>query len=539
MMRLEGPLAARLRATLRRGRGAGADDTGSAMLLVMMAVLIVSSLSILLLGSLIAQSKPIPVARKAELTVNAAQAGFDAVLSQIRASTKLVGGVKVQGDATKLPCYSGETGYPPLTGTVSGTMGTANYSVQVNYYQQDPSDKLGVWRSDPTNIITCSSTGAAKTPAYAYMVSTGSTGGGSTSGDRTLATTYQFSTDNTNVAGGPIHLYGLSQAAQSVCWDAGTTIPTNANPTPPNPWNLSLNTCYSGAPQQSFQYRKNYSIVLGVTATTDKDGYCLTAPASVNQPLTLRTCDPTNAAGLRGRQEWGVDASDRYYVTFGGNSYRIDGIKAGASSQDIGAMLYLSSGGRTWTADPSVGPGNGGAPIGEMANYALFGNCFDVSNWDLNWPFMILYPCKQPTPNSGDTPDANQIIKYDPVNKWLFVDTAKWNGGSWKGTGTYCFVAPTTEGGYVVPKPCSTVAANQKWVQGNPSRYSTAFTLVSTVTGKCLAAGPIPPDPSDSKFIPWPTVIATTCTGDTTQKWNADPNFVPAGQDDTVETTGS
>jgi hypothetical protein len=504
------------------------------MLLVLMAIMIVSSLSILLLGTLIAQTKPIPLQRKTEMTVNAAQAGFDAALSQIRAAKTVITGVNATGDSTKLPCYwtSGQTSGGPsfLTGTVSGTGGTATYKTWITYYTQDPSNQLAVWRNDPTNQIPCGvvGPGAYTTPSYALIVSTGSDGSGNPSGNRTLTTTYKFSTDNTNVSGGPIHLAGVTPAAQTICWDAGTTIPTYTNPTPPSPWNLTLQNCASGAPGQTFQYRRNYSIVLGATSTTNTDGYCLTAPANSGQPMTMALCDPTNAAGLLARQQWGVDGTDRFYATFGGKNYTIDSILGGSSSLNVGAVLTLSTNGKTWTPNSAVGPGNGGEPIGEMANYALFGNCFDVSNWDLTYPFMILYPCKQPTPASGDQPDANQVIQYDPANKWLYVN-ATWKSGSPK----YCFVAPATAGAYVLPTtPCSTTAPNQKWIKGDLARYSTAFTYVSVSSGQCLAAGPY----ALIGTLGWPTVVTNPCNGDATQKWNADPNLVLASQDNTLET---
>lgn len=517
----------RLRA---RVAGGGNSERGSAMLLVLMAIMIVGSLSVLLLGSLLAQSKPIPLARKAEVTVNAAQAGIDAALSQIRAAKTTLTGVNATGDSVKLPCYwtSGQTSGGPnfLSGTVDGTDWSGAYKVWITYYNDDPSTKLAVWRNDAVNQIPCGvvGPGAYTTPSYALIVSAGTDGTANTSGNRTLTTTYKFSTDNTNVAGGPIHLAGVTPEAQTICWDAGDQIPTFTNPTAPSPWNLTLQTCVSGDAGQGFQYRRNYSIVLGATATTNTDGYCLTAPSSSGQKMTLTLCDPDNTNGLRARQQWGVDGTDRFYVTFGGKNYQIDS----TPSQGVGSTLVLSTNGKTWTPNSAVGPGNGGEPIGEMANYSLFGNCFDVSNWDLSYPFMILYPCKQPTPASGESPDANQIIKYDSVNKWLYVD-ATWVSGSPK----YCFVAPATAGAYVLPvKPCSTTASNQKWIQGDLSRYSTAFTYVSAATGQCLAAGPYALIGS----LGWPTVITEKCNGDATQKWNADPNLVLAQIDNTLET---
>jgi hypothetical protein len=508
------------------------------MLLVLMAILIVSSLSIALLGSLLAQAKPITLSRKTEVTINAAQAGFDAVLSQVRASTKVTGGVKVEGDATKLPCYWVAGGYSPLTGTVAGTSGTAIYSVAVTYYRFDPSNQLQAWRDDPTNQVSCTpSSGAIAAPSYALMVSTGSVGGATPSGNRTLTSTYNFSTNNTNVSGGPIHLFGTTQAAYTLCWDAGTQIPTSSKPTPPNPWQLTLNTCYSGAPQQSFQYRRDYTVVLGVTSTTDTDGYCLTAPLLVTSALTLQPCDPKNLLSLWSRQQWGRDSGQQLYVTpVKGTNYYISAGSAGATPvQGATLTLQLSSSNQNWTADSSVGPGNGGAPIGELANYSLFGSCFDVTNWDVTHLFMIVYPCKEPTPTSGSSPDQNQVVIYDSANKWLYVSTNPWNGSANSNTGQWCTVAPTTSGAWVTMARCSTTATNQKWIQGDVGSYSTAYTYVAN-NGLCLAAGPVPAT-TTSGYVPWPSVVASTCTGDATQKWNAPAITTTAGQANTSETS--
>jgi hypothetical protein len=83
----------------------------------------------------------------------------------------------------------------------------------------------------------------------------------------------------------------------------------------------------------------------------------------------------------------------------------------------------------------------------------------------------------------------------------------------------------------VLPAVCSTTAANQKWIQGDMSRYTTAFTFTSATSGQCLAAGAY----ALIGTLGWPTVVTNTCNGDATQKWNATNNPVPSGQDNTVE----
>src|SRR3954447_10576274 len=67
-------------AARRRAQG----DDGIALLLVVMAMLILSSLSLLALSAVVVQAKPTQFARKDVQTVNAVEAGRDAALAAIR-----------------------------------------------------------------------------------------------------------------------------------------------------------------------------------------------------------------------------------------------------------------------------------------------------------------------------------------------------------------------------------------------------------------------------------------------------------------------
>ena len=77
-------------AVTRRGR-----DEGIALLIVIMAVLILATLSTLALGVLVVQSPPTQFQRKSNQTLNAAEAGLNVAAAALRNATYVENGVAV------------------------------------------------------------------------------------------------------------------------------------------------------------------------------------------------------------------------------------------------------------------------------------------------------------------------------------------------------------------------------------------------------------------------------------------------------------
>ena len=96
-----------------RSRRAGTDD-GFAMLLVILLIMVCATVSVLMLGVVVAQVKPTVFEAKSTRTIAAAQAGVDATLGQFRTATTVDAITNdVYGDPRLLPCaVAGTVGRP-------------------------------------------------------------------------------------------------------------------------------------------------------------------------------------------------------------------------------------------------------------------------------------------------------------------------------------------------------------------------------------------------------------------------------------------
>ncbi len=512
-------------------RAEGADD-GIAMLLVIMAVMILSSLSVLALGAIVVQANPTQFQRKNVQTINAAEAGVDAGLSAIRNAT-YTEGTTLYGDRSQLPCWNGYTGQ---VGDPNGV--NLTYSVTISYFKSDPSDQTAAWRT--ANAMPCTTgIGTATTPTHAFITSAGIGDGlpnqAAEVGNRSLQSVYTFSSTNPNLPG------GLIKDSSGLCYAGGTSGGSL----------VSMETCLAGADTQMWAYTKDYQIVLTSTRASDgSGGLCLSALlgslSSVN--ATMQSCDPS---ALDDTQKWGVSNADP--VQFFGHltgSYGSSSCLGTPSPGSVGGLLSAGGGCTGVYPTPQVGAGASGTTDKTVAevddrplqwvNYQEFGRCLDVTGWNVNTVSQILYPCKQDpmaTTVLAATPGWNEIFTWSSTNKhfWLNRDAAT-NKPYLATNPAYCMRSPDTIGGYVTYGGLctditgATDAAYTWTVNRDTGNSTTSFTIVDSY-GRCLSAGPTNP----SNTPAYSSVITATCDGSTAQKWNAPPNLGSASVGDTAE----
>jgi len=259
---------AAFRAAFRRRRIA--DDTGTAMLLVVMCLMVAMTLSAAVLGIVLGETLPTAHQAKATRTLRAAEAGLQAAIGGLRAAF----GADGAGDLTKLPCWS--TG-APLTGGVGGstdTLAASTYTVTVTYYSIDPAGQSAAWRT--TNALTCTSgSGPGGVPLYVLIRASAAGPGGaglsSAMGNRSLELVYALGGTDAATLGGQIHT-DVKGGMPDLCWTAPSAVPTAGQ-------TLTLASCIPGDVKQQFAYRGDYSLVLTGTQSTTvpgSGGMCVT-----------------------------------------------------------------------------------------------------------------------------------------------------------------------------------------------------------------------------------------------------------------------
>lgn len=552
-----------------RARVTGDDrESGFALLFSMFLIFVVASLSIAVAGIVYNQVQPTQYQRKNIATVNAANAGLQISLNQIRAASTVTGGTLV-GVLQQLRC-TGSTGatftsttaaangnkYKTASGatfagfvnanaanpsagqTASG--GTLRYQTSVAYYTSDPSDQSLDWLA--TNAMACP---LKQTPGFAYLQTHGLVNGESTvSGDRTQHATYTFLTTNTNVQGGRLVSFGSSPA---MCLDATGSPAANVTPV--------VKPCLAlGTPSQSWSYRSDLTLFYQGNPSLN---LCIQAPSS-NGSVTLQACAPSTVAGVtqtypylpgnQQAQEWSFNDSG-HFTTAGGDG-NVTGTclqpsgqaDSGAPAASGTALVTTGCTGGTdslnaWNPDPQVGAGKAGgnttgvpgAPTNQYVNYAEFGRCLDITGQNVNADHLIDYPCKQ-APNAA----------YLAFNqKWTYTasSTNAGYGAMSVTTGgvNYCLTAPASASDYYVVVSANGTGTNncltsptdsQLWqATGKIDNYQASYELVSRSLGLCMSASTAPNGdltPNSSN------IIVETCNGTLREKWNAPPN-PPAG----------
>ncbi len=525
------------RVLARLGRLPRADDDRGSLAMALMAVLVAAVLGALLLPMVVAQNRSTRFDITRVHALNAAQAGVDVAVGQIRNSTKS----DSTGDAASLPCYPTST---PLNGGANGT-GSGSYSVSVAYWVTTPGTGSAMLCS-PGNGTFDQDTGLV-TPRFAVITSTGTDGAADRgSRGRTLVSTYVFATNDTDFPGGQISLnQSTSSKTTPLCMEAENSV-AGAR--------VVMHACSGATPApapQLFLYRSDLSIQLASSVTrASPNGLCLDAPTphAANGGVVLTLCgvvDPRDCTSINTcspyNQQW-TDTEERHFAGTAANQSDKDSycFTAPGPADGVAVTLTGCSGGadsttQAWNLSVGAGSGTAGALSDQLVNYAQPYNCLDVTAGDVNYGYLIVYPCKaNPNPyNVG----WNQRFKPVPALGVRPTDVLlTTNPGT-----VYCLMSPMTTGGYVrVTTPCPASAGTPsayRWTMyrtqdstGNDLPSSRKFTIVDA-NGACLAAGP----DSDRFSNTYSKVLVATCDGSAGQKWNANASLTASRMINTQE----
>lgn len=502
-------------------------DAGAALLTVLLFILVLTILSVVVLGSLVSQVRPTAFTQDSSRSLFAAEAGVQATLGQVRTAVKVVG-PDTYGDPAKLPCA--------LKGTVGEAGQALTYDVTISYFGLDPAGQDAGWRA--ANALACT-TGTALTPSFAIITSTGradeSTAGKAyrSAGPRTLESKYTFKLTNKNIAGGLMYTVTQQACLEAASTSVDATVSYRA-----------ASSCSSGTATQMWVYDTDYAIKLAVTTgTTTGSGstgtsseLCITRPGA-NGPVTVKKC-------VKGQpdQLWGYEGGA---IFKGQNSANTGTTKLCLwsnvdSGNPSGRQLYAGprgcdSSNQDWgsfSPEPRVGAGAASKKTNQIVNYLEFGRCFDVTGQEVAAAFMIVYPCKQdpsggtgvlwnhkwyytePTAPATSSATRIEVLEKDDVNKRTCLTTP---------------VAGTTPA-YVTLKACDGSARQGYTRTYDTSSYATSYTFVAA-DGRCLSIGPR----ASASGVNWSTIVAASCTGGAEQKWNAPPNALSASLSDTRE----
>jgi hypothetical protein len=397
--------------------------------------------------------------------------------------------------------------------------------VSIDYYAADPLGQTDTWLA--ANKITCLAGGGTyATPSFALFQSSGSdqmSGSWGSIPTRTLRATYVFVTSNANIPGGLIHVYKTATSTD-LCIDAGSSAPTAGT-------NVTLQPCVSGSSQQKFSYNSNLTISLVTSKTSAVPlGMCLDAgsPESSGLSVKLQTCSSIT----KPQQQWSINDASNLQGTSDGltlNSFCFN-----AQTPNVpGSLLVLSTncyGGydttQTFQLEASVGAGAAGTSSTQLVNFNQFGRCMDVTEFNVNYGYLIDWPCKQ-APN----PTAVGWNQRWTLPALSGLTTASGRITTSNGSTLYCLTSPLSTGGaqYVQVQTCpaNTTTSTTWTVTGDTGIYATSY-IVRDSAGYCLS--PTNPNASPPDLYPngltISKIIVATCDGSTLQKWNAPPNLL-------------
>jgi hypothetical protein len=475
-------------------------ETGS-LPIAMLFTLVGIGLSGLLLTSLLTQLNLTRTDVARVRALNAAQAGLDVGIGHIRVAVDAAG----VGLLSSLPC-------DPFPGTV-GAAGSAAYTVKATYFSVSPDGQSATWLND--NALQCVPGGGTKTtPVYAWLVSTGtfrpSASGPAT--NRTLTATYNFRSSDTNIPGGLIRV-NTSGTTVDLCMDAGTSSPAAGTL-------LQMQPCSPGLAQQTFAYNPDLTLLLVASRTSTLPlGMCLDAgtPHTVGLLVQFRPCSvPTPF-----QQKWSFNDSAYFVGTSDGTTldgYCFNVVNVNTPGSTVNLVNSCKS---TFQPEASVGAGAAAATSGQLVNLKQFGRCLDVTNQQVDYGYLIIWPCKQaPNPTNVtwnqrftmpvDSPDPDLgIVGVGPIT-------------TQPPAGKYCLQSPlSATAGYIQTIVCpTTITPAMTWtVYGNTGAYISSYRIVDSI-GNCMT----PSASTDMFATTISKVVTRPCGSSTTQKWNA-----PAG----------
>jgi hypothetical protein len=505
------------------------DDRGS-LPLAMLVSIIGIGLSAFMSTLVISQLHTTAFEARRVQALDVAQAGLDVGIGQVRAATKINSSGETVGDITKLPCAA-----------LTGTVGSASYSVSPAYYDADPQGHLPDIAWTTTHGVTCvAGHGTRGVPGFVVFTSTG-TAANSTASSRTLQGTYVVHTSNANISGGLVHVYRGSTTLNDLCIDAGSGTPAAGT-------RVTMQLCTPGAVSQTWSYDSSlhFLLVSSQDPTVSGSGMCLQAGTThaANNPVTVQPCQSAKPALFA--QQWSINDSSNLVGSnsTGTNTDSYCFNVATANKPGSALIITTSCSGTynnvsTFSADANVGAGQAdsavGEAVGQLVNYSQFGRCLDDTNQDPNSPYMIAWPCKQ-------NPDPSKVAwnqRYTlPALPTLPSGAPETKLASNHATGTivtttgspYCLQSPESPDlySYVTTKPC-TKAVDQQWtVYGATDEYATSYQIVDGTGKYCLQPRDQNANPADlfQDVNKVAKIYVAPCDGSTLQKWNADRNLL-------------
>lgn len=499
------------------------DDRGS-LPLAMMLTLVGTSLSTLMVPVVITQLRDTAATVDRAQALHAAQAGIDIVMGRMRGSL---------GNIANLVCIPALT---PLRGTIGATASgvtdvlPGRYQVSVEY--QDAVNKAIPCVETAAGVLT-----VQKAPAYAVITALGTDKpGGATDvinprdrQTRTLTATYVFRFTNENIDGGLLRLLG-----GAYCLDAGSGSPATGTIVTTQP-------CNTGSSRQTFAYTKDLTLRL-VSSITAKNpqGMCISSKAEpvAGDLLQFQTCGISPVVPYY--QRWSLNDSSSFQNT--ANTNTILGtlcMHAKAAATKGAFMELVTCGGsdntRTFAPDATVGAGAADAPH-QLVNFQQFGRCVDVTNFNVNLGYLIVWPCKQAPVITGVGWNQRFVVPLAPNEK----GTVSGRITTYDSTNKKTYCLTTFKDGdpshFVTMKACPALTAGDEekkaveWkVSYQESTYGTSYVILDAAD-RCLSPTDLddPKLPNDDIFKGSTVVSKLTtavCNGSKLQKWNAPANI--------------
>ncbi|NAZ74895.1 hypothetical protein GTQ99_05575 [Kineococcus sp. T13] len=476
----------------------GRQDEGAALLIVMTSVLLTAALSVVILGLVLSQMLPTRVQAKRTATLATAQAGIDAATSQMRAAIGTHNADNVPfGGKNKLPC------------SLTGTVGNQRYSVSITYYDTDPTELSAAEQAIRTVDCTPGG-GTVYVPSHAIITSEGAApavkGQAADVGNRKLKALYSFQLDNGNIAGGIM----WSAPGSKYCLQAeSATVGAKVK-------YLASGSCAFNDVKQMWVYNTDYTIVLASTLKATR--LCLQGKTNADADVELAVCDPAKPAQL-----WSYEGGARFKGQNNGNTdYGSRCLGTGSSVADTAmAGKVLRNGAcasdQEWGSfapDPSVGAGAASYQTKQIVNYFEFGRCMDVTNEDINYSLMIIYPCKQ-DPSGGSKLKWNHKWRYtENITAKQSIYVEQYDDPAKRFCLTAAAASVADADANLVFRTCDGRAEQKFTRYYKMPDYADSYTFVD-FSGRCLSVGPKWNNGNFSRMV------SAACNGGSAQKWNA------------------
>jgi hypothetical protein len=537
------------RFSLQPGSAARRRDEGSlpiAMLLMIVGV----GLSAVLAGSVSAQQRTTRVDLQRTDAVNAAQAGLDVALAQIRAAVDIT---DKSGDISKLPCNKvpapTEPAYPQgyaFSGTV-GPGSPASYKTEIYYLGSYPQPG-GLTAARAAKLACTPGSGTAVIPQYALIAATGT---GGLEATRTLFATYTFASSysNPNIPGGQIRMFRFDPGDTERCFSRTNIIPTDGEV-------LFVRPCNNSDPRQEFAYEANLNLVAAATRETATP-MCLDGGAvpTANAKVRFRACVRPTVP----RQQWGQNDYSAFQGTTDGinlNEFCMNvsvpntdsDIITGKAASTASPVCYDKwDDAKTTFPDSDLGTGRAGSASDQLVNNEQFGRCIDITGDDVDYGHLIVYPCKQkpsgrvqfnqewivPAIPAGATSVTGPIYTTCPAGATPPCATGK----------KYCLTSPGSIAAsqYVTVAVCpAVIPANMTWTYREDTGVNTTSNRIESTYNVALGQPNFCLSPSTTDLwytfsVPFSKLVLAKCTASDLQKWNMQAVTVAGALKDIVE----